>query len=291
MIKIKNKIGSYIYNVVYYVCNFYRLTAYKNSDETWFSIAVSRTEFKNRPYLQYASYSHYLKLSRIVKVIDEIEDWTKTHGLEPDKVNILDVGCGWAAVYARCLASLGYTVTGIDLDKGSVFSAKDLTKGFSNIKILQGDAIKYLKINDKAYDIVLALDTLEHIEEPDEFCNKIYNHIPSPGLFVVIIPDGYSEIESIYLPVVKFISKKFLKLDYGPGETHIQKFSLKRIGKILRDSGFSYKFCKGIFSTRIPLIFCFIFGFRSWPAYINIKMAERLPKIMSNSWLVVGHKE
>lgn len=291
MIKTQKKIRDRIYNSLYFICNFYRLTAFKKSDNKWFRVAVSRTGFKNRPYLEYASYSHYLKLNRIVKVVDEIENWTRVHGKERNDVNILDVGCGWAAIYSRCLASLGYNVTGIDLDGGSVISANELTEEFPNIRILQSDADEYIGKNNDVYEIVLAADVLEHMKTPEDFCRNVFEHISSPGLLLVIVPDGYSEVESLYLPVAELVSKKLLNLNYFRGETHIQRFSLKRIERLMIDSGFNYKFCIGIFSTRIPFLFAFIFGFRSWPAYMNIRFAEKLPGFMTNSWFLAGYKE
>jgi 2-polyprenyl-6-hydroxyphenyl methylase/3-demethylubiquinone-9 3-methyltransferase len=96
------------------------------------------------------------------------------------KCRILDVGCG-AGFLSNELAKSGHEVTGIDLSEGSLEVArrKDVTK---SVHYLQADGLE-LPFEPNQFDIVLAMDFLEHIEEPKRAILSAANVLKSGGLF------------------------------------------------------------------------------------------------------------
>lgn len=137
--------------------------------------------------------------------------------------------------------------------------AKD---NMSNLKFFVADGKEFLENSSRNFEIVLAIDTLEHMEEPEEFCHAVYNNLSSPSIFLSIVPDGFREVELLYVPFLKFLNRAILGTHYPQGYTHIQRFSGRRIREIITDCGFEYKFISGIFLPEYHLfsIFCLVLG-------------------------------
>lgn len=92
---------------------------------------------------------------------------------------ILDVGCG-AGLLANPLSERGYDVTGVDLSKESLLCAgnHDTTK---KVKYLYGNALD-LPFEDKSFDVVLAMDLLEHVDMPVKVIKECSRILRSHGL-------------------------------------------------------------------------------------------------------------
>lgn len=274
-----------------YFAEYYLRRGYSPSSGEWFNKAIARKEFNNRAYLAFARGTNYLKLKKLTKVVDLIEGWSQANGLERSQIKVLDVGCGWNPVYSLSLASCGYKVVAIDVDEGAIGEAREAARGFTNLEFRLAEGIDYVEKGEEIFDVILVMDVLEHMAQPLRFCQAVFRHLSTSGMFIAVVPDGFSEVELFYMPVSKFLMKKFLKVRFYPGFTHVQHFSLRRIRKMLTSSGFGYKYISAIFTTRFPFVLAFLAGFRGWAAYLNTKLADRLPAFMTNSWLVCGVKK
>ena len=274
-----------------FVANYYAITAgFRHSDE-WFAKAALRSDFRDRPYLEeLARDTSYIKLKKIVRVVDEVEDYAQSHGLARDQVKVLDVGCG-NGTYSLCLAYLGYQVVGIDINEKVISQATPRAKDYDNVHFLVAEGISHLEDLNTQYNVILALDSLEHMHDPERFCRVVHEHTLCPGIFVTIIPDGYSEVELLYVPFARFLRNRLLGQRGPEGTEHIQRFTLGRMRRMLVQSGFEYRFVSAVFTTRLPFSAAFLAGFRGLPAYLNIKAADFLPKFMTNSWVVSGTKK
>ncbi len=93
---------------------------------------------------------------------------------------VLDVGCG-AGLLSNPLAKQGLDVTGIDLSENSLTVAKmyDATK---TVKYLHADAEK-LPFENESFDVVCALDLLEHVENPETVILEAARVLKKDGLF------------------------------------------------------------------------------------------------------------
>lgn len=93
---------------------------------------------------------------------------------------ILDVGCG-AGLLSNFLALLGHRVEGIDLSSKSLKVAKerDVTKSV-NYRI--GNAME-MPFDDASFDVVCAMDLLEHVDEPAKVIAESARILKPGGLF------------------------------------------------------------------------------------------------------------
>ncbi len=96
------------------------------------------------------------------------------------KVRVLDVGCG-AGFLANELARHGFEVTGVDSSEESLGVARrhDATGG---VDYRPGDA-RRLGFGDRSFDVVCALDFLEHVEQPARVVLEVSRVLRDGGLF------------------------------------------------------------------------------------------------------------
>ena len=102
-------------------------------------------------------------------------------------VPLLDLGCGQGFML-RYLKSAGFTnLTGIDISGEQVERAK--VNGFNAI---QADAFSYLRLNEDQFEIIVAIDMVEHFkkEELYELLTLIYGALKPGGIFVLQTPNG-----------------------------------------------------------------------------------------------------
>ena len=135
-----------------------------------------------------------------------------------DGIECLDIGCGGGILSER-LSRLGGRVTGIDASKNSIDVAKEHSiksrleidyKCISTSKILKHKKKKYLNM----FDIVIASEVIEHVNERKVFLSDISKLCRSGGLVV------FTTINSSFLGVFlgKFFAENILKV--VPLNTH-----------------------------------------------------------------------
>ncbi|MGA0616770.1 bifunctional 2-polyprenyl-6-hydroxyphenol methylase/3-demethylubiquinol 3-O-methyltransferase UbiG [Paracoccus sp. KR1-242] len=98
-------------------------------------------------------------------------------------ISILDIGCG-GGLMAEPLARLGATVTGADAAEGNITIASLHAKE-------QGLPIEYrattseaLAAEGKSYDVVMALEIVEHVAEPSEFIATCRDLVRPGGMLI-----------------------------------------------------------------------------------------------------------
>lgn len=113
-----------------------------------------------------------LKCEYIMKVI--------THKYGNQKLKILDLGCGGGLV-SNFLSKQGHEVHGLDISQSSIEIARkyDETR---KVKYICGSAYSTPYAN-KSFDIVLAMDMLEHVEEPETVTREASRVIKDDGLY------------------------------------------------------------------------------------------------------------
>src|SRR5580704_14840772 len=81
------------------------------------------------------------------------------------RCRILDVGCG-AGFLANHLGALGHDVTGLDAsDDALAVAARHDPR--HTVRYQKGDALE-LPFEDASFDVVCAMDFLEHVEDPEQ---------------------------------------------------------------------------------------------------------------------------
>lgn len=93
---------------------------------------------------------------------------------------ILDIGCG-GGLLSNELARAGHPVTGIDISQTSLDQAKK-RDSTGTVNYICCDAAK-LPFEKESFDVVCAMDFLEHVEEPEKVVQEASRVLKPGGLF------------------------------------------------------------------------------------------------------------
>jgi 2-polyprenyl-6-hydroxyphenyl methylase/3-demethylubiquinone-9 3-methyltransferase len=131
---------------------------------------------------------------------------------------VLDVGCG-AGFLTNEFAQKGMTVKGIDMSEDSLRVAKahDETQ---SVDYLVGDAY-HLPFPDGYFDVVTAMDFLEHVEEPDRVVRECARVLRPGGQFFF---HTFNRNPLAWLVIIKFV-EWFVK--NTPKHMHVLRLFIK----------------------------------------------------------------
>ena len=110
-----------------------------------------------------------------------VHDLISKYFLDKTKLNILDVGCGTGALL-RELGDYG-NVQGLDFSPRAVSFCKE--RGLLNVE--QGSATE-IRYENKTFDLVLALDVLEHIKDDRKALSEINRVLKPGGIAIIFVP-------------------------------------------------------------------------------------------------------
>ncbi len=119
--------------------------------------------------------------------------------LGSENKKILDIGCG-GGFLSNALARAGHSVDGIDMSSESLAVAKksDLTK---TVNYQIADAYK-VPFEDNTFDVVCAMDFLEHVEDPAKVVAEAGRVLKSEGIFFF---HTFSKNFLAYLIIIKLV--------------------------------------------------------------------------------------
>ena len=128
-------------------------------------------------------------------IIQKIQE----HGFMKPESKVLDVGCG-AGFLSNELAKQNLDVTGVDLSPESIKVAGqyDETK---KVKYLTADAYK-LPFADGSFDVLTALDFLEHVDRPNDVIKEFSRVLKPGGLFIF---HTFNRNRLAHLVIIKFV--------------------------------------------------------------------------------------
>lgn len=131
---------------------------------------------------------------------------------------ILDIGCG-AGLLSFHLAKEGHKVTGIDLSASSLALARKKTD-LLQAEFLEGDATK-LPFAKESFDVVCAMDLLEHVESPQKVIEEASRVLKPGGIFFF---HTFNRNPISYLIIIKGV-EWFVK--NAPKDMHIYSLFIK----------------------------------------------------------------
>jgi 2-polyprenyl-6-hydroxyphenyl methylase/3-demethylubiquinone-9 3-methyltransferase len=178
---------------------------------------------------------------------------------------ILDIGCGGGFLSNR-LSLHGHSVTGIDLSEESLAVAKrhDSTGG---VRYVAADAY-HLPFEDGAFDVVTAMDFLEHVENPQNVIREVsrvlapggvfffhtFNRNPISGLVIIKFVEWFVKNTPKHMHLLRmFITPKEMKKYCAFSGLEVQHF----VGT--RPQLFNHRAVQGLVQGKVPQDFKFSF--------------------------------
>lgn len=154
-------------------------------------------------------------------------------------LSLLDIGCGGGLV-CEPLARLGAKVTGLDADANAIRTAKDHA-GQSGL-VIDYQCGMPENLDNKQYDVVLALEVIEHVTDPAAFM-RTCNDLVKPG--GVLICSTLNRTPSSY--ALGIVAAEHI-LRWVPVGTHQWKQFVKpsELDRYARAYGLDMKAIKGI---------------------------------------------
>lgn len=123
--------------------------------------------------------------------------WIRSHlphalaeqAMQGEKLHLLDIGCG-AGLASEAFARLGFDTTGIDAGEDAIAAAREhqrlfpLPRSAAPLTYRHG-AAEELREEGRQFDIVSALEVIEHVRDPLEFMRLLADLTRSDGVVAV----------------------------------------------------------------------------------------------------------
>ncbi len=156
-------------------------------------------------------------------------------------IDILDLGCG-GGIASEPLCRLGGNVTGIDESENLINIAKLHSKRMGlkiNYKCMDIENLIKLK---KKYDVIVALELLEHVNNVEHFCELIIKLLKNEGIIILSTINRTILSKFFVIEMAENIVKKIPK-----GTHHYEKFiSPEELCNIFKKYNFQVKSLKGM---------------------------------------------
>ncbi|MRT17194.1 class I SAM-dependent methyltransferase [Vitellibacter sp. q18] len=213
------------YNLV--VCNTCKLVFCKEIfDEEIFSNIYDKLYNQTKQYSSHIKESDNLILKNKYKV-----GRTKTkilkNVIKKKNPKVLEIGAG-VGVVASYLQNKGIDYFGIEIDKKTVERANKV-----NLNIRQGDFKSLNKIED-TFDVILAFEVFEHLQDLDFLFKTIQNILKPQGYLGFTVPNYYKYLN--------YSNRTYEIYQSGP-PIHLNFFTIQSLQNIAKNYGFDIVTC------------------------------------------------
>lgn len=155
--------------------------------------------------------------------------------------DFLELGCAYGFLLKK--AENSFNTYGIDISEYAIKKAKKITKK-SVLKSSNIEKGLTTLFDEKKFDVIIALDVLEHTNNPKKIIGEIKDILKDDGIFVYRVPNT-DAMDYLYYSL---INKK--KWHGNRDKTHKSLYKLKEWETITASSGFDFKL-QPYFPTKI----------------------------------------
>jgi methionine biosynthesis protein MetW len=153
----------------------------------------------------------------------------------PDRVRVLDVGCGTGSVTTIANRGKNNIVHGIEPDVARVKIARS-----RGIEVFEGHFTDDYFVGREKFDVIVFADVLEHVAEPAELLRVARKGLMPDGILLVSVPNVAHWSVRINLLLGRFDYTDMGIMD----ATHLRWFTAKTISELLTRTGFEILECK-----------------------------------------------
>jgi 2-polyprenyl-3-methyl-5-hydroxy-6-metoxy-1,4-benzoquinol methylase len=169
----------------------------------------------------------------------------------------LDFGCQTGELGDICRREHSVRMFGVDLSEDYVKRADTLWGGDNSVRTSIGSFLR----DGERFDVISAIETLEHIPKPWETVDSFRQGLSPGGLLVVTVPSAqYFRLKFQVFKAFRSVFSRRLMRErsgnnarsiFGLCHTHPYNFSPASLSELLNKSGFSVTYLGGIgWSTR-----------------------------------------
>jgi 2-polyprenyl-3-methyl-5-hydroxy-6-metoxy-1,4-benzoquinol methylase len=248
-------------------------------------------------FLSHTHYDRLVDLKKLEFIFSAIHKYALLHDKDPDELTILEVGCGDGGITVP-MGSLGCHVKAFDINEKAVQSAETKIdeKEFQNVVVCVDDG--YTFDDGKYYDVVIASEILEHVQDPFRFVANISKRMRMGSYFVITVPNGFGPWElrnrifmnKLYRSNVirRMLGKKLY--DETSGGEHLQFYRLSQLLCMLSRFSFSL-----VDFSNSDSVFAALWSPLNKPnrllEKIDITLADLLPYWCASGWYLSFMKE
>lgn len=178
----------------------------------------------------------------------------------------LDVACGCAYGSQMILSSGASRVIGGDLQHSSLLRGKRRPSHY-DLALVCLDAIS-LPFQYSSFDVVVSLETIEHLERPDEFLSQVARVMRADGIFICSTPNRTAISPKTTNPLNVFHHREFTQSEFmgllsrhfshvvilGQGRIRSNDIRLTKIANSLRLVGARFQFFERLLTVASAIL-------------------------------------
>jgi len=153
---------------------------------------------------------------------------------------VLNIGCGKAPQAVVYKGAYGEMV-GVDINKERIEESYKLLqeRNIQNYSAICANVEK-IPLEDNSFDHALAVDIIEHVQNPDRVCREAHRLLKENGRLLISFPTLHDKYVDFISGLARFIFRKKKKIkgkEWNPDE-HCQEYSAKDWIKLIEGCGF-----------------------------------------------------
>ena len=213
------------------------------------TITFEKDYFEGKKCSNYKNYSDY---SQMKPRSEAFYKWCAKKGLLPiPNANILEIGCAYGYYLAE-FKEKNFNTYGIDVSNYAIDIAnKQLNniKGFHTVQV--SSATEILPFDDNFFDFIYSLDTIEHVEKPEDFIKQLWRVLKPNSYCLIVTPNKKSQwwVDKVFGPDmdpthISIMNNIELKQKIEYNNIKNSKIEIFNWEKILNDYSLKYKIAR-----------------------------------------------